>query len=71
MGFARFFIDRPILAGVLSLLIVIAGALSVGQLPLSEYPAVAPPTVSATKPITRSGPRSRIVRSSSSARRCP
>ncbi|MCM2256059.1 MAG: efflux RND transporter permease subunit [Vicinamibacteria bacterium] len=42
---ARFFVDRPILAGVLSILIVIAGLLSAGQLPLSEYPAVAPPTV--------------------------
>jgi gold/copper resistance efflux pump len=41
----RFFVDRPILAGVLSALIVIAGLLSAGQLPLTEYPQVAPPTV--------------------------
>ena len=38
MRFASFFIDRPIVAGVLSILIVIAGTLSLGRLPLSEYP---------------------------------
>jgi gold/copper resistance efflux pump len=45
MRFASFFIDRPIVAGVLSILIIIAGTLSLGRLPLSEYPAVTPPTV--------------------------
>jgi gold/copper resistance efflux pump len=45
MRFARFFIDRPIFAGVLSLLIVIAGLLTVKSLPLTEYPSVMPPTV--------------------------
>lgn len=45
MSFPRFFIDRPIFAIVLSVLIVIAGALSFFRLPLSEYPAVTPPTV--------------------------
>ena len=44
--FSRYFIDRPVLAGVLSILIVIAGLLSVGQLSLAEYPDVTPPTVS-------------------------
>jgi len=45
MRFAKFFIDRPIFAGVLSILIVIAGLLTVKSLPLTEYPAVIPPTV--------------------------
>ncbi|WP_413507057.1 efflux RND transporter permease subunit [Serratia proteamaculans] len=52
MTFPRFFIDRPIVAIVLSILMVIAGILAFFQLPLSEYPAVTPPTVqvSATYP---------------------
>ncbi len=45
MNFPRFFIDRPIFAIVLSILIVIAGIVAFFQLPLSEYPAVTPPTV--------------------------
>ena len=45
MNLSRFFIDRPIAAVVLSALIVIAGALSLGRLPLTEYPQVTPPTV--------------------------
>ena len=44
--FSRLFIDRPIVAIVLSLLILIAGLLSAGQLPLTEYPNVMPTTVS-------------------------
>src|SRR5256714_8746560 len=45
MTFSRFFIDRPIFAGVLSTLIFVAGLLSLPALPISEYPEVAPPTV--------------------------
>ena len=45
MNVSRFFIDRPIAAIVLSVAIVIAGLLSLGQLPLTEYPQVTPPTV--------------------------
>jgi multidrug efflux pump len=45
MNIARFFIDRPIFGGVLSLVIVVAGALSLFVLPVSEYPQVVPPTV--------------------------
>jgi multidrug efflux pump len=45
MTFARFFIDRPIFAAVLSLLITLAGALALVRLPISEYPSVIPPTV--------------------------
>ncbi|MES2751195.1 MAG: efflux RND transporter permease subunit [Pseudomonadota bacterium] len=45
MNFSRFFIDRPIFAGVLSTLIFLAGLLSLPALPISEYPEVSPPTV--------------------------
>jgi multidrug efflux pump len=42
---SQFFIDRPIFAAVLSLLIVVGGALALVRLPISEYPSVVPPTV--------------------------
>src|SRR5882757_1525257 len=45
MGLSRFFIDRPIFAGVVSIVIVLAGALAIVVLPVSEYPEVTPPTV--------------------------
>ena len=45
MRLAQFFIDRPIFAVVLSLIIVIAGGIALFNLPVSEYPSVAPPTV--------------------------
>ena len=45
MRFSKFFVDRPIFAAVLSLVIVVAGALALLQLPVSEYPQVVPPTV--------------------------
>jgi multidrug efflux pump len=45
MNISKFFIDRPIFAGVLSILILLAGVLSVFQLPISEYPEVVPPSV--------------------------
>ena len=45
MNLSRFFIDRPIFAGVISVLIFLAGVISVFQLPISEYPEVVPPTV--------------------------
>ncbi|MDO4569542.1 MAG: multidrug efflux RND transporter permease subunit [Planctomycetia bacterium] len=43
--FARFFIDRPIFATVLSILIVIIGGISFFALPQAQYPDIAPPTV--------------------------
>lgn len=43
---ARFFIDRPIFAWVIAIIIMLAGALSITQLPISQYPTIAPPTVS-------------------------
>jgi multidrug efflux pump len=45
MNLSRFFIDRPIFAGVISVIIFLAGLVSVFQLPVSEYPEVVPPTV--------------------------
>ncbi|HSA88972.1 MAG TPA: efflux RND transporter permease subunit, partial [Burkholderiales bacterium] len=45
MNLSRFFIDRPIFAGVLSVLILLAGTISLGLLPVSEYPEVVPPSV--------------------------
>jgi multidrug efflux pump len=43
---AQFFIGRPIFAWVIAIIIMIAGALSITQLPVSMYPTIAPPTVS-------------------------
>ena len=43
--FSRFFIDRPIFASVLSLLILIAGGVSIYVLPIARYPEITPPTV--------------------------
>ena len=45
MRFARFFIDRPIFAAVLSIIILTAGAIAIPLLPVSEYPEVVPPTI--------------------------
>ncbi len=44
--FSKFFIDRPIFASVLSIVITLAGAIAVWVLPLSLYPPISPPTVS-------------------------
>jgi multidrug efflux pump len=44
----RFFIDRPILAWVISVVIVLFGAVAVGFLPVAEYPEIQPPTVRVT-----------------------
>ncbi|MDP2636776.1 MULTISPECIES: multidrug efflux RND transporter permease subunit [unclassified Pseudoalteromonas] len=48
MKFSHFFIQRPIFAAMLSLIILIAGGISLFQLPVSEYPEVVPPTVVVT-----------------------
>jgi multidrug efflux pump len=45
---ARFFIDRPILAWVISIVIIFLGAIAVGFLPVAEYPDITPPTVRVT-----------------------
>ncbi len=43
--FAKFFIDRPVFAWVIALAIMLAGGLALRGLPLSQYPAVAPPSI--------------------------
>jgi multidrug efflux pump subunit AcrB len=43
--FSRFFIDRPIFASVLSIVIVLAGAVAYTTLPLAQYPQITPPTI--------------------------
>ncbi len=48
MNLSRFFIDRPIFAGVISIAIFLAGLIAMTQLPISEYPEVVPPSVVVT-----------------------
>ena len=43
--FSKFFIDRPIFATVLAILMIIAGLLTVKSLPVAQYPEITPPTV--------------------------
>ena len=45
MKFAHFFIDRPVFAAVLSIVMVIVGAIAAFTLPIAQYPEIAPPTV--------------------------
>ena len=45
---ARFFIDRPVLAWVISIVIILLGAIAAGFLPVAEYPEITPPTVRVT-----------------------
>ncbi len=45
MNLSKFFIDRPIFAGVLSVLIFLAGAIAIRFLPIAEYPQVVPPSI--------------------------
>ena len=48
MNFAHFFIDRPIFAGVISILITLVGAIAMLVLPIAQYPEIAPPTIQVT-----------------------
>src|SRR3954454_4731765 len=45
---ARFFIDRPVLAWVISIVIVLLGGIAAGLLPIAQYPQITPPTVRVT-----------------------
>src|SRR6516164_6338324 len=56
---ARFFIDRPVLAWVISIIIVLLGAIAAGFLPIAEYPEITPPTVRVTA--TYPGANSQVV----------
>lgn len=57
MNISKFFIDRPIFAGVLSVLILLAGLLSVFQLPISEYRGCST-ICGGTRPISGCKPKS-------------
>ncbi|WP_199611897.1 efflux RND transporter permease subunit [Flocculibacter collagenilyticus] len=57
MKFSHFFIERPIFAAVLSLIIFIGGSISLFQLPVSEYPEVVPPTVVVTATYPGANPK--------------
>jgi len=57
MNISRFFIDRPIFAAVLSLLIFIAGFISLWRLPISEYPEVVPPSIVVTAQYPGANPK--------------
>src|SRR5258706_13791830 len=45
---SRFFIDRPIFAIVIAILICLAGGLAITKLPVSQYPTIAPPSIQVT-----------------------
>ncbi|AMN45329.1 efflux RND transporter permease subunit [Rhodoplanes sp. Z2-YC6860] len=48
MGFSHFFVDRPVFAAVLSIILTLVGAISYRALPIAEFPDIAPPTVEVT-----------------------
>src|SRR5216683_2735024 len=48
MGFSHFFVDRPIFASVMSIIVTLVGYISFVALPISEFPEIAPPTVNVT-----------------------
>ena len=41
----RFFIDRPVFSGVISVVIVLMGVIAIQALPVEQYPDIAPPTI--------------------------
>jgi len=45
MRFAHFFVDRPIFAAVISIVLLVVGGIAYTQLPVSQYPEIAPPTI--------------------------
>ncbi|MFN7086349.1 MAG: efflux RND transporter permease subunit [Burkholderiales bacterium] len=57
--FAKFFIDRPVFAWVIALIILLAGGLALRGLPLSQYPAVAPPAIAFN--ITYPGASAKVI----------
>ncbi|TQR61500.1 multidrug efflux RND transporter permease subunit [Campylobacter troglodytis] len=56
--FSKFFIDRPVLASVVAIIICLAGAICIKILPMEQYPALTPPTVSITATYTGADARS-------------
>ena len=57
MNFARFFVDRPIFAAVLSIIIFVVGMIAIPLLPISEYPDVVPPSVQVRATFPGANPR--------------
>ena len=57
MNFSRFFIDRPIFAAVLSIVIFLVGLITIPLLPIDEYPGVVPPTVLITATYPGANPK--------------
>jgi len=57
MNLSKFFIDRPIFAGVISVVIFLAGLIAMTQLPVSEYPEVVPPSVVVTAQFPGANPQ--------------
>jgi multidrug efflux pump len=57
MSFSRFFIDRPIFAAVLSIVVFLAGGIAMFALPVSEYPEVVPPSIQVTAVYPGANPR--------------
>jgi HAE1 family hydrophobic/amphiphilic exporter-1 len=45
---SKFFIERPILANVIAIIIILLGAISLYNLPITKYPDIAPPTIQVT-----------------------
>ena len=56
---AKFFIDRPIFAWVIALIILLGGVLALRGLPVSQYPSVAPPALSIS--VTYPGASAQVV----------
>ena len=58
---SRFFIDRPIFAWVVALFICLGGALTIPQLPIAQYPVIAPPSIALSTDIAHSISSMRLV----------
>ena len=63
--FSRFFIDRPIFASVLSLVIALAGFVAIPTLPIAQYPQITPPSINVQ--CTYPGADARVVAESVAA----
>ena len=50
---SRFFIDRPIFAWVVAIVVMLTGALAVANLPIAQYPTIAPPSIAINAPASR------------------
>ncbi|MDA3919158.1 MAG: efflux RND transporter permease subunit [Salinisphaera sp.] len=61
---ARFFIDRPIFAWVIAIVIILGGLLAIRTLPLEQYPTIAPPTISISISANYTGASAQTVQNS-------